>query len=130
MHRRRERSVKGRQSLDVASQGLRHEPPPVCQCSQPPEISVSSGAGVPEAQHKHTHAPASHTLFGPRGSIVQSLPPSLPHLQTILPMREQLPQEGRRQQTPKTSKRRLLAGRDGFSSQRPHEFLNWKCTYE
>lgn len=117
----------------VASQGLCHKPLRCANVANPPtpRDQPKYRAGVPEDQHKHTHAPAFHTLFSPL-LLYSSVPASLTatSTQTILPMREQLPQEGCRQETwmLQISKQRLLASGDWFLSQWPHELLNWKCT--
>lgn len=103
MHRRQNHAVKDSLWI-VANQGLCHKPV-MCANVATPEISER---GVTEDQHTHTcfsHMFQSLLLYC-------SVPATLTATatQTILPMREQLPQERRHHQT--RSLRTLLASLD------------------
>lgn len=133
MHSRQDHTVKDRQSLDCGQPGTAPQATNVCQCSQPRD-QRECGAGAPEDQltHKNTHTCTCFAHILQSLLLYCSVSASLTATatQTILPMREQLPQEGCRQETLNAPNLQTNASDQSrlILSQRPQELLNWKCT--
>ncbi len=132
-------TVKDRQSLDCGQPGTAPRATNVCQCSQPPRSAIVWGRSTWRSTQTHTY---SHTRTRFSHSLQSlllccSVPASLAATatQTILPMREQLPQEGRQQRdlnAPKASGQSglvLITAAMSFWTGNALKYKSWRTTW-